>query len=325
MLRCPWLRANSSMAGAAVAETQILGVDFSGAGRDTDVGKTWVTKGKLAGQRLTVEWCCAKSRADLEKLLLQMPLGSVAAMDFPFGVPKEFANRLEPTADKMPCLWEEVSLIRELQQFKAAANEWAELLRVGDLKYPNAQPCLHLGRPVMVNMTFEGMKLLHRLWQTGRFEVPPLASRQPSQRLPVLLEVMPGAALKVFNLPTTRYKDGKDETQRRDRRKTRSDILKGLSDASGVGLEILDSIRDKCIQDRGGDAIDSLVATVVGARWALSKSNFLVPTCELVTTLRRKPRHRRQASPQILDQGLTELQAARLEGWIYAPRPEPLS
>ena len=305
-----------------MAERTIVGVDFSGAGPDDKVGNTWVTEGLFDGITLRAECCHPVSRKVLEVLLTDLPDTAVAAMDFPFGVPLAFAEYWKTGSSRMPDLWKAAADI-EIGDFKSMVdafkpNHGYELLRVGDLLFPNAQPCLHTGRPNMVPMTFRGMQKLHRLWQTGRFQVPPLAST--SQLLPVLLEVMPGAALRNYGLPYNRYKEGPvvAEGSRRKKRETRKFILDNLCMAPDLGLNLSKQIYEMCIDDKGGDALDSLVAATVAARWARCEADFRVPTCDSVTNLKRNPRHKRQASPQA--KGMTNLAAAQLEGWIYVPK-----
>ncbi len=298
----------------------IIGVDFSGAEAE---GKTWVTEGHLRDNTLIINDCHpirSISRAELETLLKKMPDGAVAAMDFPFSVPLAFAEFWHPSASEMTCLWAAAAEI-ELKQFYEQVTRFAvtidsELLRVGDLCFPNAQPCLHRGRPNMVPMTFRGMQMMHRLWKINRFRVPPLTG--PSE-LPVLLEVMPGAALRNFGLPFTRYKDGTEE-QQQERRRNRKKILNSLCRGSaGVQLQVSKNIFETCIERRDGDGLDSLVAATVAARWTLCEADFCVPSGEVVTTLKRNRKNQRQVSFQA--KGMTKLAAAKREGWIYAPKP----
>ena len=305
-----------------MAEHTIVGVDFSGAGTDDSVGGTWVTEGYFDGQVLTIEDCRPISRVGLEIFLKKLRCGSVAALDFPFSIPMSFAKFWQSNDYEMPDLWAAAAAI-ELDQFRTAVTGFAaehdfEHLRVGDLLFPNAQPCLHKGYPSMIPMTFRGMQMLHRLWTSGRFQVPPLTA--PTQSLPVLLEVMPGAALRNYGLRYTRYKNGSTEAQQQERRGNRKEILSELSSASGLQLEVPPDVRNTCIDYHGADGLDSLVAATVAARWAKCEADFCTPTHEIVTTLKRDGKHKRQASTQA--KGMTQLAAARVEGWIYAPKSD---
>ena len=303
-----------------MAERMVLGVDFSGAGEDTSIGKTWVTQGLFDGATLKFDGCRHVSRDELRALLKCLPSDSVAAMDFPFGVPMDFAMHWTGSAGlDMISLWEKAAGTDFPDFQKTITQEASQLLRVGDLAYSNALPCLHKGRPVMVNMTFKGMQMLHRLQVPGRFNVPPLIPDNANQHLPVLLEVMPGAALKAFGLPSTKYKDGNNDTDRQERRKAREKILGELGLQSTIQLEMSDEIRNECIENKGGDALDSLVAAVVAAKWAKNESDFLVPSDEVVDTLKRNKRNKRRASQQAM--GKRKIEVARREGWIYTPLP----
>ena len=302
-----------------MAEQTIVGVDFSGAGSDDSVGGTWVTEGHFDGHVLTIKDCRPVSRVGLGFFLERLQCGSVAALDFPFSIPISFAKFWQSHDSEMPGLWAAAAAI-DLDEFRTVVTQFSEeydfeRLRVGDLLFPNAQPCLHKGYPSMIPMTFRGMQMLHRLWTTGQFRVPPLT--YPSQSLPVLLEVMPGAALRKYGLPYTRYKNGATETQRQERREARKEILRELGSAAGVTLDVPADIRNTCIDQLGADGLDSVVAATVAARWAKCEADFRIPTHEIVTNLKRDDRHKRQASTET--KGMTQLAAARAEGWIYVP------
>ena len=302
-----------------MAEQTIVGVDFSGAGSDDSVGGTWVTEGYFDGHILTIEDCRPVSRVGLEIFLKKLQCGSVAALDFPFSIPLSFAKFWQPHDSEMPSLWAAAAAI-DLDQFRTIVTQFEgeydfEHLRVGDLLFPNAQPCLHKGYPSMIPMTFRGMQMLHRLWETGRFQVPPLT--EPTRPLPVLLEVMPGAALRNYGLPYNRYKNGATKAQQQERRGNRKEILGELGSAAGIQLDVPPDVHNTCIDHHGADGLDSLVAATVAARWAKCEADFRIPTYEIVTTLKRDSRHKRQASTQT--KGMTQLAAARAEGWIYVP------
>ena len=184
-----------------MAPRQIVGVDFSGDTRNDGFGKTWVTEAYLDHGKLEFVNCSQIKRTDLEHLLLKLRSGAVAAMDFPFSVPLAFAEHLGHSKSEMPTLWKKVCSIKTLKEFKDSAKSYAEFLRVGDLEYPNVQPPLHSKARPMINMTFYGMKLLHRVYSAQRdtpFEVPPLTVSNSNN--PVLLETMPGLALHAFGL-----------------------------------------------------------------------------------------------------------------------------
>ena len=295
---------------------KVIGVDFSGAIEKGRKSNTWITEGQLDGNRLEIIGCPRPiKRDDLTKRLTR-PDYAVAAMDFPFSVPLAFAKYWQPDAGEMPDLWSAAYELNAPRCFRSIVDQFAptvadEVLRIGDMHVPGCYSCLHRAQPNMVPMTFEGMKLLHVLRKAGRFHVPPLPS--PTTDSPVLLEVMPGAALAAFGLPDKGYKGGSKACQ------LRQEILDTLSGASGIGLPNLNDCRrndyrELCLKYH--DCLDSVVAAVVAALWYNCDAAFRKPSDKTVTAISR-PTSTRWASKETL--GMREEEAARLEGWIYVP------
>ena len=285
---------------------KIIGVDFSGAQTDKN---TWITEGELAGGSLKITDCrdCRSiKRKELTELLKCESNDTVAAMDFPFSVPLAFAKELAEKEGKgpvsrMPDLWGIVAEM-DYSRFEKLRNSFVkrhgEMMRRGDVNFGGPFSPLHSVRPAMLQMTFHGMRMLHELWNAG-CSVPPLP--ECARKEPTLLETMPGVLLRSFGLPAENYKN-KNKTNGGCPQKIRRQILDGLKDkscVSGIALSIPNDIDKKCINNH--DGLDSLVAAVGAAMWVRYKSRFLIP---------------RKSIPQS-----EELQAARLEGWIYAPRP----
>ena len=304
-----------------MAERTIVGVDFSGAGEDTDVGKTWVTTGFLetdgsfdmAKGSLILLSCDPVPRKDLVELLRESPRDAVAALDFPFSVPIAFSESWGHPNDEMPSLWQAVATMGR-GEFVAKRDEFVrengELLRAGDLHVPGCFSCLHKANPNMVPMTFHGMEVLHRLRKAG-CRVPPLEDDGCDGT--VLLEVMPGAALRAFNLPDKGYKGGQTAFEDRQR------ILRGLRNVSDVTVLNLGDFHEHCMFS--DDALDSIVAAVVAALWVLDDGGtaFKKPSKRhTVAQARARYKGKREISPGI-DQ-LTQDEAARKEGWIYVPK-----
>ena len=269
---------------------EIAGVDFSGAKTDD---RTWVTAGALAGQVLTLSDCRPVGRDELSQLLLAMPAGSVAALDFPFAVPENFARFWLPSAATMPDLWAQASSM-DLTQFLELRDEYVadrgEPKRLCDLRFPECYSCLHKANPNMVPMTFYGMRMLGPLWQAG-CSVPPLedtnAGNSSQAGKAVLLEAMPGAALKAMKLPHKGYKNGSNALR------LRQEILGGLERSSGLKIRNLSRFRMLCQGNH--DALDSVVAAVIASLWARDPSVFWRPDV-------------------VGPDGV-----ALLEGWLYAP------
>ena len=274
--------------------TAIVGVDFSG---HRDDRNTWVARGRLdAGGALLLDSVQPASRADLYDLLTVISTPAVAALDFPFGVPAEFAHLLSPKRPPraMPDLWQTVSGMAA-GDFHAARDRFVanhgELKRSGDARhFPESYSPLHRANPNMVPMTYEGIRLLHR-WRRNdprRWQVPPLEPPARPDCTVTLLELMPGAFLKAVGLPHKGYKKGRRSSELREK------ITGTLAIASGILLPDMDSVRMGC--HASDDFLDAVVAAVGAACWAQGSDRFRHPQPD-------------------------ELGLARLEGWIYVPNP----
>ena len=186
---------------------RIIGVDFSGARADRN---TWVAEGELNGNVLTIENCRPITRVDLTNELAGLSEPTVAAMDFPFSVPVEFAHHWQPNAQAMPDLWR-VAADMDIAGFTNMRDgfmEGREMEPRRPCDPPESFSPLHKVRPNLVPMTFRGMQMLHTLSDLlapGVVWVPPLM--EPPGYSITLLEVMPGATLRSFGLPHTGYKD----------------------------------------------------------------------------------------------------------------------
>ena len=282
--------------------TTIIGVDFSG---HRDDRNTWVARARLdpAGI-LRFTGVHPTRRADLYHLLTAIPTPAVVALDFPFGVPGEFASQIcrhLPPSD-MREVWrimdgmayEDFLTLRET--FLTARADLPQLQRepkrAGDRRHhPESYSPLHSVNPNMLPMTFLGMQMLHR-WHReypSRWWVPPLPATASDPDV-TLLELMPGALLKTLGLPYKGYKRGMHAAERRE------EILDHLASASGVPTPNLEPVRLGCLAN--DDCLDSVVAAVGAACWAVDSGRFRHP-------------------------GVDEMAAAKLEGWIYVPLPPP--
>lgn len=285
-----------------MAERTIVGVDFSGQVRGNT---TWATEAVLRDNTLDVKLCCRPSgnrdRAyeKLEELLHELRDDAVVALDFPFSLPRDFAMEVAPNAYRMPDVWEAVANITEYNQFDEMRHcfveRHGEMIRRGDAHFGGPFSPLKVVRPNMLPMTFHGMRMLHRLWTSGKgFRVPPL--RPEKHCGPTLLETMPGVLLRRFGLPAINYKS-KNKSNNDHPETVRATILDGLVKMSAPTLKILDREKERCLAN--ADCLDSLVAAIGAALWVIDKSQFLIPRETIPTN--------------------EEINFARLEGWIYAP------
>ena len=289
----------------------VFGVDYSGAKRE---GSTWLTQAELevisGSSTLKLNSCEPIKREDLTDFLKQLPSNSVAALDFPFGVPMEFANYWEPNAKKMPDLWRAASNI-DRDDFENCVKRFisgnAEYLRVAESNFPRAFSPLHRVNPNMLPMTFHGMSMLHQLCRAPGFHVPPLPEQNGDSR--VLLECMPGATLGSFKLPATGYKKGQNHLE------LRKQILRDLGERSGIDLPNLHKFRAACLGN--DDCLDSVIAAVTAARWAMDCTQFRRPRKDRPAC--QPSSGSRNVSPGACQKD--ELEMAQLEGWIYVPNP----
>ena len=266
---------------------EIVGVDFSGARPDNN---TWVAQGRLDGRGLVLDSCRAVSRSQLSCLLEDLPGGAVASLDFPFSVPLEFARFWRPEAQTMPDLWS-ASAAMTLEEFMSLRDtyvaERGEPKRLGDLHHPESYSCLHKVNPNMVPMTFYGMRMLSGLWPKG-CDVPPLALQKMGKG--VLLEAMPGAALRALGLPFKGYKNGARANV------LRLQILTELPRRSSIPMPNLGEFHQLCMGSH--DCLDAVVAALIAALWCTNRDLF------------RHPEHEGPEAPN---------STAALEGWLYAP------
>jgi hypothetical protein len=266
---------------------EILGVDFSGAQADNN---TWLAQGLLDAGGLTLHSCRAVSRGELTSILSSLAGPAVAALDFPFSVPLGFARCWQPEAASMPQIWAAAAAM-ELGRFMtlrdAFVARWGEPKRHCDTYHPESFSCLHKVNPNMVPMTFQGMRMLDKLWASG-CAVPPLEPQYAGN--PVMLEAMPGAALRAMGLPFKGYKNGKRAQELRQR------ILEGLPLRSHMPVGNLEEFSALCLASH--DCLDAVVAAVVAALWAGNPAVF---------------RHPPKAGHGQLDP------TTLIEGWLYAP------
>ena len=268
--------------------TTIIGVDFSGAKAEN---KTWIAQGILEAGALTLNAVYPITRDDLRKLLAGIAPPACVAMDFPFGVPGEFATYIShgrPLRD-MRDLWDTIGAMGGFETFGGLRDAFVpfrgELKRVWDqVHHPQSQSPLHKGSPSMIQMTYHGIKLLHDLHQVpGKlWQVPPVDLGNPNHDAVTLLEVMPGAALKDRDLPHQNYKTnfGPKALMNLENRK---EIIANLSLNFGIDLPNLQDYRDLFIFN--DDALDASIASIIAALWVKDPTSFHLPEKHAATVL----------------------------------------
>jgi hypothetical protein len=236
---------------------RIHGVDFSGA---RDAGrKIWIASGVIERGVLRLEECrpaeeLAGSGRDRDTCLaaLQNFIAGERAcafgLDFPFGLPLALVKEAS---------WEEFVLAfperyATPEEFRDACQRAAggvELRRVTDLlsRTPFSPYNLRVYR-----QTYYGIRdLLAPLIRKRLARVPPMQCPVPGQ--PWILEICPASLLKRQKLYLP-YKGGSE-----GHRAARARILREIQTATPVSLASR-SFRSMILEDRDGDALDSVIA-----------------------------------------------------------------
>ncbi len=242
------------------ATRTILGVDFTSAPSSRKA--ITVARAELAGARLTVEAIDhLTSFADFEALL-QTPGPWVGGFDFPFGLPRELVVMLGWPQD-WPDMVRHVQAIGK-EAFKDALNAVREsrpmgsryIARRGDAAAGSSSPMKLVNPPVGL-MFFEGAPRL----LTGNVSVIPCV---PSADSRVALEAYPGYLARQIT-PASYKKDGK-EGVRPDRRDARIEIIDAITSghASAAPLDLIlpPTLKNLCIDDGSGDALDAVLCAV---------------------------------------------------------------
>ncbi len=276
-----------------MAETQILGVDFSGAVADD---KTWLAEGRLSSTEcMIIDRVQPILRDDLLVLLKEVPESTVVALDFPFGLPKVFLEAESIQADTMADVWPKIAGMALNEYKRKCRNYGTHPKRTGDKCYSVSMSALNSR---LVPMTYYGITMLYKLDAEcrDRWWIPPLHSGAAPPNRVTLLEVMPGAVLhSSMGFDYAIAKGYKNATGSLAARHT---IVEGLSQSSSLEISNLKDFRwgfranDNCL--------DAVIAAVAAALWAKNQTSFCRPE-------------------DYADDAV--LKSARLEGWIYAPRP----
>lgn len=277
-----------------MAERTIVGVDFGGGKGE---GKTWVSEGRLLSNgSLTIDHVQPFLRDDLSEFLQEVPLGTVVALDFPFGVPKKLAPTLSPGAVTMKHVWASVSRM-SLEEFEYKCRQ---IVRHPKREFDEAHYKSESLSPLnlrMVPMTYTGIRMLHKLYMRHpqRWHLPPIDSERIRTDRVTLLEVMPGALLSVIGFSRKVYKGYKNAKKPTESLAFRDKILGNLTARGNLEIPNLGDFQRGCRAN--DDCLDAVIAAVGAASWALEYP-FLEPSGG-------------------------QLPAAQLEGCIFAPTRKP--
>ena len=282
-------------------QSQIAGVDFSGA-RDVP-NQTWLAVGRLDSIGLEIIELRQTGSHKLPGELAALPQLKAIGLDFPFSLPADFLRFCAERSAHAPFQsWQEVVehlVFVTFDDFLALVKEFEkESKRLTDLEYRAiAKSPMHRGAPSMVQMTYQGMRLLAGL-DPSRFAVLPFQDAGAGRVC--VLEVFPRATLWSLSLPDSGYK-GKEKKDRDKVEAVRRDLLtqllqlrerKGAICKDYPRLTVGKSLQHVVVES--ADALDALVACYTTAIWAVAPALF--------------------ADPFSVDN-----EDVLLEGWIYAP------
>jgi len=257
------------------ADRFIYGIDFSGA---KDAGnKIWIAKGTPDGERLLVSECLrasdlVNSRKELDACLsalldlIKCNPNAIFGFDFPFGIPAPFVKEKtwENFVLAFPNRYESPSAFREACR---KADGGHELKRRTDKENHTPFSPYNLR---LFKQTYYGIsKVLFPLIRDRNACVLPF--QVPDNNKPWILEICPASSLKhLMGKRTPSYK-GSKQFHEENRRQILADMIK-----AGVSFGKNAEIKGKIIADKGGDALDSVIAAIAVFS-AIQNQDALIP------------------------------------------------
>jgi predicted nuclease with RNAse H fold len=279
-------------------ESIIAGADYSGA--KTVPNETWLAIGTLSplGLEITSLKQCGSHKLAME--LNSAKELTAVGLDFPFSLPAEFlehlAKRLQyDSFQSWQSIVEKIAIM-PFEQFLELITEFRlEPKRLADkaLNRSAISP-LHRGNPSMVQMTYQGMKLLASL-DPQKFYVLPFQDPLPTGC--AVMETYPRETLHVLGLPDSGYKTKDAEKSFMMRR----EIVKGLLNIRNgtlVWREQLPHLTFGKLIEKAAEHSDHALDAVVA--------------CYAVAIYKTAPQFYK-------DPFTTEDPNVFLEGWIYSP------
>ncbi|HEY9712541.1 MAG TPA: DUF429 domain-containing protein [Chroococcales cyanobacterium] len=279
----------------------IAGVDFSGAKEAPN--NTWLCMGNLGSLGLEILEISKVGSHKIARELSDKNGLEVAGFDFPFSLPDEFLRFVAEKLSAEPFQeWQQVAerlIFMPFEEFLALAVEFKkEPKRIADKATSRpAQSPLHRGNPSMVQMTYQGIRMLASL-DPARFAVLPFQNLVAGKC--AVLEVYPRESLHALGLPDSGYKSKEKKEQdkvtaaRRDIIKNLIEIRerKGITHKDCLRLNLSPKVQHIAVES--DHALDALIACYTAALWASVPAYFRDPFS--------------MDDVEIL-----------LEGWIYSP------
>ncbi len=256
----------------------VFGVDFSGAklaGRNTWLARFeptgWISPGyRLEGLSSLERLCGTAERAPALAHLVERVARSdnaLWAMDFPFGLPVEVLDPGATWRDQFDLVraWGDDAYgmgLECLRRAKALGGP-NHIRRLTDLEAKAPFDCYHYR---IIYQTFYGMRdVLGPLSRHRGTAILPFHYRRLATARRVLTEACPSSTLKRLGLPHQNYKQPQGGPLTRKRRRTRRDLIDGLS----TFVEVRPRDRLVMMRNPGGDALDAVVAALgVTHAWA---------------------------------------------------------
>jgi hypothetical protein len=242
---------------------RVVGVDFSGA---RDAGRLiWIAEGRLVSGSVRVEACF--SATDLPgggterdaahaALVAYLALQSDAlvGLDLPFSLPRALIPD-RAWVDFVRAYPARFATSAEFRSAAVAAGNGRELKRRTDIetRVPFAPANMRMYRQVHYGIG----AILSPLISADAARAIPMQA--PAEGKPILAEICPASLLKSLDL----YPSYKGTTS--GHRDARRRILAGLV-ARRLVAGPSKSLEDKLIGDRGGDALDAVLAAIAAAR-----------------------------------------------------------
>lgn len=254
----------------------LLGVDFTST--PTRRKPITVAAGRLAADGVHLSGLHALAGMEDFERLLRRPGPWLGAFDFPFGLPRVFADSLAPGADAAGLCAAVHARCADRMAWRRHIDVWSSprppgqrlAHRVTDRSGPgvaSTSPLQSRYVPVAF-MYFEGMR---RLLDAG-VHLPGLRAGDPAR---VAVEGYPARLAHACLGPRVSYKNGGRPDQRRARRR----LLRALVDAHWPGVPRLHLGRADATQlatDDGGDWLDATLC-LMQAAWASTRADHGVP------------------------------------------------
>ena len=252
----------------------IYGIDFSGA---KDAGKKiWIARGIPDGEGLLIQECfrakalpnsgrALKSCLPALVNLVKCHPNAVFGFDFPFGLPASLVqeNTWEEFVLAFPTRFKDPDDFKR-KCFSEAGNRELRRRTDNEAHTPFSPYNLRLYK-----QTYYGVSkiLLPLVLDSSACVVP---FHKPVEGKPWILEICPASTLRVLGLNGIPYK-GRDDT----RRNNRGRILAAIERIWQIQIEQTE-IRHRIIEDKGGDALDSVIAAMATFN-ALKNKDSLIP------------------------------------------------